>query len=207
MKDTQLYTQILGIEKPWQVSDVKVSLSNDEVEITVNHSSDPLTCPKCGKRSPGYDKRTRRWRHLDTCQLKTLLVAEVPRVNCAEHGVVTVAVPWSESGSGFTALFEALVIDWLKEASVSAVSTRLRLSRASLSTSFMSPNTSGGAVDKVRRQEHRRLLAQGDELLKGSKYSWLRNPQNMSREQWREFAVLRASGLKTARAWENKYLP
>ena len=26
-------------------------------------------------------------------------------------------VPWEESGSGFTSLFEALAIDWLKEAS------------------------------------------------------------------------------------------
>jgi transposase len=31
------------------------------------------------------------------------------------------AVPWSESGSRFTALFEALAIDWMKEASLSAV--------------------------------------------------------------------------------------
>jgi transposase len=42
--------------------------------------------------------------------------------------VVTVAVPWSEPGSGFTALFEALVIDWLREASISAVARRLRVS-------------------------------------------------------------------------------
>ena len=42
-------------------------------------------------------------------------MADVPRVECSEHGVVTVAVPWSEPGSGFTALFEALVIDWLGE--------------------------------------------------------------------------------------------
>jgi len=38
------------------------------------------------------------------------------------------AVPWAESGSGFTALFEALVIDWLKEASTQAVSRQLKLS-------------------------------------------------------------------------------
>jgi hypothetical protein len=56
--------------------------------------------------------RRRQWRHLDTCQLKTLLVADLPRVQCAEHGVVSVHVPWSEPGSGFTALYEALVIDW-----------------------------------------------------------------------------------------------
>jgi transposase len=39
-----------------------------------------------------------------------------------------VTVPWAEEGSRFTALFEALVIDWLHEASVLAVSRRLRLS-------------------------------------------------------------------------------
>jgi len=54
-------------------------------------------------------------------------VADVPRVECSEHGVVTVDVPWAEPGSGFTALFEALVIDWLKEASVLAVSRQLSL--------------------------------------------------------------------------------
>ena len=80
MKDTQLYSQILGIEKPWQVTDVQVSLAKDEVEVTVDHGSGKLTCPKYGKACSGYDKRQRRRRHLDTCQLKTLLMAEVPRV-------------------------------------------------------------------------------------------------------------------------------
>lgn len=128
MKDTQLYSQILGIQKPWKVISVNVSLEDDEVEVQVQHGGGKLVCPKCGQVCPGYDKRTRRWRHLDTCQLKTLLVADVPRVECKEHGVVTVGVPWAEPGSGFTALFEALVIDWLKTAAVSAVAERLRLS-------------------------------------------------------------------------------
>ena len=128
MKDTQLYSQILGIQKPWKVTSVNVSLADDEVEVHVQHGGSKLKCPKCGQVCPGYDRRPRRWRHLDTCQLKTVLVADVPRVECKEHGVVTVDVPWAEPGSGFTALFEALVIDWLKTAAVSAVAERLRLS-------------------------------------------------------------------------------
>jgi transposase len=128
MKDTQLYSQILGIQKPWKVTSVQVSLENDEIEVRVEHGTGKLVCPKCGQPSPGYDMRARRWRHLDTCQLKTLLVADVPRVQCKEHGVLTVDVPWAASGSGFTALFEALVIDWLKIAPTNAVAERLRLS-------------------------------------------------------------------------------
>ena len=39
-----------------------------------------------------------------------------------------VTVPWAEPGSRFTALFEALAIDWLQEASFSAVARQLDLS-------------------------------------------------------------------------------
>ena len=150
MKDTQLYSQILGIQKPWKVSSVSVSLVDDEVEVNVNYAGDKLRCPKCGTASPRYDKRRRRWRHLDTCQLKTLLVSDVPRVQCREHGVVTVEVPWAEPGSGFTALFEALVIDWLKTAAVSAVAERLRLS--------------WNAVDGIMQRAVRRGLSRREAL-------------------------------------------
>jgi transposase len=43
-------------------------------------------------------------------------------------------VAWSEPGSRFTALFEALVIDWLKEASLTAVADLLGLSWQTCST-------------------------------------------------------------------------
>lgn len=129
MRDKQLYQQILGIESPWRVEAVDVSVESGEVKVHVEAKADRRhRCPHCGKRGGGYDRRVRRWRHLDTCQLKTLIEAEVPRVRCAEHGVVMVAVPWAEPGSGFTALFEALVIGWLAEASIAAVARQLKLS-------------------------------------------------------------------------------
>jgi transposase len=129
MRDKDLYAQILGITSPWQVSNVELALSAGEVTVYVEQEKGTKQCcPTCGKESPGYDSRTRRWRHLDTCQYKTILVAEVPRVECKEHGVINVSVPWAEPGSGFTSMFEALVIDWLKEASTSAVSRLMNLS-------------------------------------------------------------------------------
>ena len=125
MRDKDLYTQILGIRSPWQVADVELSVEAGEVKVYVEPEPGAVHhCPKCGAESPGYDRRRRQWRHLDTCQFRTLLVADVPRVECSEHGVVTVAVPCSEPGSGFTALFEALVIDWLGEASIAAARLR-----------------------------------------------------------------------------------
>lgn len=62
------------------------------------------------------------------------------------------------------------------------------------------------AVDQVRRAEHKELLAQGDETLKGTRQLWLYNPQNFSEDQAASFAGLRDSGLKVARAWAAKEL-
>ena len=309
MRDKDLYAQILGIKSPWRVSSVELALSEGEVTVYIEQEGGiAQCCPTCGEVSPGYDSRRRRWRHLDTCQYKTILVADVPRVKCKVHGVVTVSVPWAEPGSGFTAMFEALVIDWLKEASTSAVSRLMGLSwnaidgimqravkrglsrreevnpthigvdetafrkrhdyvtivsdqeagtvlhvgsdrkKATLTAWYESlteeqqeaiesvsmdmwpafinatlESLPGAeekiafdkfhvakylveAVDKVRRQEHKALMAEGRETLKGSKYDWLYNPENMTHKQKRRFKALRESTLKTARAWAIKEL-
>lgn len=308
MKDTELYTQLLGLRAPWQVTAVDFKPLENSVTVFVSPETAESSwcCPQCGQPSPRYDKRIRQWRHLDTMQFKTLLQAEVPRVQCAEHGVLQVQVPWAESGSGFTALFEAMAVFWLKQASTQAVSEALGVSwnavdgimqravkrglarRAELHPTHLSVDETsfqkrheyvtvvtdqknghvlhvaddrttasldsfygqlsdeqragieaiamdmwpayikatkaqvrgadqkiafdkfhvakylGEGVDKVRRGEHRQLLSAGDCTLKGSKYQWLRNPKNMSRAQTNEFAVLRDSHLKTARAWAMK---
>jgi len=130
MQDRTLYARLLGIEDPWRVTDVMLRL-DDERAVVVSVELElgaTLHCPKCQSQGSRYDSRERRWRHLDTMQYHTILVADVPRVRCDEHGVVQIAVPWSDSKSRFTALFEALVIDWLKEASFSAVARQLSLS-------------------------------------------------------------------------------
>jgi transposase len=60
------------------------------------------------------------------------------------------------------------------------------------------------AVNKVRLEEHRDLLREGDTRLKNTRFMWLRNPEKMSPEQERAFAPLRKSNLRVARAWAMK---
>jgi len=127
MRDTDLYTRLLGVAEPWNVTHVEVDTAGKTVTVSVRLDDAPR-CPQCGQPAPRYDHRQRRWRHLDTMQFQTILEAELPRVECAEHGIVQMRVPWAEPGSSFTALFEALVIDWLLAASTSVVAKYLRLS-------------------------------------------------------------------------------
>jgi len=96
------------LTKPWFVESVELDDSDETVIVTVGLSpTAKLECPDCKKAMPGYDKRERRWRHLDTCQYTTILVADVPRGTCEKHGVRQIQVPWVEPGSQFTALFES----------------------------------------------------------------------------------------------------
>ena len=128
MRDRDLYATILGLSDPWHVIDVDLKIAEEEVRVHVAAKSDTrFACPACDEMCPIHDHRRREWRHLDTCQFRTILVADVPRVRCEQHGVHQVDVPWAEPGSRFTALFEAIVIDWLREASILGVARRMKL--------------------------------------------------------------------------------
>lgn len=59
-------------------------------------------------------------------------------------------------------------------------------------------------VDKVRKQEHRGLLKDGDTILAKSKYLWLYSAENVPAQAKEHFEHLRATELKTARAWALK---
>ena len=63
-----------------------------------------------------------------------------------------------------------------------------------------------GAVDEVRRDEHLRLLAKGDDRLKRTRYLWLYGKENLPQDARRQFRELAAGKLKTAKAWTLKEL-
>ena len=307
MRDRDLYAKLLGIEAPWSVREVDARLDAGEVEVFISFDGTArVTCPECGAACGRHDTRTRSWRHLDTMQYQTLLTADVPRVRCKEHGVKQVKVPWAEPGSRFTALFEALVIDWLHEGSTSAVARMLGMSwdevdgvmsravarglrrrkaeplrsigldetsfqkrheyvtvvydceRArvvdvldgrtqqavedffwdtpiedletieSVSMDMWAPYVAavrehvpdaedkiafdrfhvakhiGDGVNKVRVREHAELQELGIDTLKGTRYLWLQNPENMKAGNRLRFEGLRDTALRVARAWAMK---
>ncbi len=127
MNDTNLYEQILGLQSPWSVKSVTLKKEAGSIEVEAVCAETTWGCPECGRRMHIHAWDRRRWRHLDSCQYKTILVADVPRVKCDMHGTQMVKVPWAEPGSRFTAWFERLAIDVLKECSTAAACDILRI--------------------------------------------------------------------------------
>jgi transposase len=127
MRDVELYKTILGLTPPWTVVDVTLDVKGQHVTVRVHAGDGPFPCPECHATMPGYDRKPRRWRHLDTCQFTTWIEVEVPRIECPTHGVKQLPVPWAEPGSQFTALFERFAIDLLRECSVQGGADLLRI--------------------------------------------------------------------------------
>lgn len=121
MQDVDLYRQLLGLVDPWRVDHVELSVKDQRVDVYAWHTDALLwPCPECKNELAVHDHAPERtWRHLDSCGFATYLHARTPRVACAEHGVRQVRLPWAEPRSRFTALFERLAIDVLKETDVS----------------------------------------------------------------------------------------
>jgi transposase len=60
------------------------------------------------------------------------------------------------------------------------------------------------AVDTVRRAENKKLMAEGDHTLKGTRYSWLSGLDKLGDAAFANFETLVKINLKTSRAWELK---
>src|ERR1035437_6709574 len=84
MRDTELYRQLLGLEPPWEVSRVELSVKDGRVAVWAGHPRGiRWTCPECDHELPTYDHAEERsWRHLDSCGFSTHLHARPPRVEC-----------------------------------------------------------------------------------------------------------------------------
>lgn len=129
MQDTELYQHLLGVPSPWRVVRVALDVAAGAVDVFVEQPEKELPCPTCGATSPVHDHTpSRSWRHLDSCQFRTLLHARPPRVRCKEHGIHQVALPWSEARSRFTAMFERFAIDVLRQTSIAGACEILRVS-------------------------------------------------------------------------------
>jgi len=104
MFHTDLYQQVLGVTAPWKVTDVRLDVESTEIQLHVEHAEGcRWSGPQPSRQLACYDHSPeRQWRHLNSCQFHTLVHARVPRVGCAEHGVLRARVPRAEPHSCLT---------------------------------------------------------------------------------------------------------
>jgi transposase len=125
--DTKTWEQLLGVKAPWRVTGMELNVELKEVVVKVQ--CDKTEWCNTQRRLHVHGWETRRWRHLDLWQCRTIIEAEVPRLlNPATGTTEMAAVPWAEGLSRWTRLFEAKAIEVLQHTrSISDGSRLLRL--------------------------------------------------------------------------------
>jgi len=104
------------------VSDTKFDPAAKRLDLFLDFKrGHSFPCPECGKPGKAYDTEEKTWRHLNFFQHEAYLHARVPRMTCEDHGVRLVEVPWGRQQSGFTLLFEALVMMLARQMPVNAI--------------------------------------------------------------------------------------
>jgi transposase len=126
MNPEDLFGAALGIVPPWKVTSVDFNKESGRLDITIDFERGAtFPCPVCGTPSPVHDTVEKVWRHLNFFQYEAYLHARVPRVKCPNSGcgVKLVQAPWARPGSGFTLLFEALVMTMCRDMPVNVIAS------------------------------------------------------------------------------------
>jgi transposase len=123
MAEIDLFQAALGLPEPWRVTSTEFSADRKRLDLYLDFpKGSRFPCPEGDAAACAvHDTSDKTWRHLDFFQHRAYLHARVPRVICPTHGIRQVTLSWARPESGFTLLFEALLMAMLAEMPVKAV--------------------------------------------------------------------------------------
>ncbi len=130
MDERTIFGMALGLPgTAWQVEEVTLEAAKAKLEIRLGFErGSRFPHPQTGELMPAYDTSERRWRHMNFFQFQCEIVAKLPRVGrggAEGPPIQAVTVPWSRPGSGFTMLFEAMIVILCKSGMTVAEAARV----------------------------------------------------------------------------------
>lgn len=125
----KLFAAALGISDPWRVAGVDFDVAKKVLTISVDFvAGSRFAVPDVAGVHPVHDTVAKRYRHLNFFQHECYLDVRVPRVRLPDGGIRQVEPEWAGKLSGFTLLFEALIMTLCREMPFSAVAQLVNLS-------------------------------------------------------------------------------
>lgn len=107
----QIFEAALGLTPPWFIADLEFDETAKTLTIQVDfRRGSRFQIADFEGEHPVHDTVTKRYRHLNFFQHECFLEVRVPRVKLPDGSVRQVQPDWAGRLSGFTLLFEALVL-------------------------------------------------------------------------------------------------
>lgn len=132
MQDSRIWRRALGLTDQTVIERVDFDEDADEAVVSVRPrkpKSKSLRCGRCGVVAPYFDPGDgrRRWRGLDLGPVRVSIEADMPRVNCPEHGPTVIAVEWARHKARHTRYFDQTVAWLARHCAKSMVAMLLRI--------------------------------------------------------------------------------
>lgn len=125
----QLFEKALGVEAPWEVESVTFDPPAKTLTISISFASGTrFPSPEAEGLHPVHDTVTKRYRHLNFFQHECILEVRSPRVRLPNGSVRLVEPPFAGRLSGFTLLFEALIMAVCREMTFAAAARLIGIS-------------------------------------------------------------------------------
>jgi len=107
----RLFEAALGIAPPWFVGGVRFDEASKVLTVGIDYAAGSrFAVEGAAGEHPVYDSLTKTYRHLNFFQHECVLEVRTPRVKLPDGSVQLVKPPFAGKLSGFTLLFEALVL-------------------------------------------------------------------------------------------------
>lgn len=127
--NNDIFATALGITPPWFI--VHLGFESDKQLLTIRiefNQGTRFAHPEVDGTHPVYDSQIKRYRHLNFFQHECYLEVRVPRIKLPDGRVALIEPPWAGKLSGFTLLFEALIIALCREMTFAAAARLTGLS-------------------------------------------------------------------------------
>ncbi|WP_444632886.1 ISL3 family transposase [Cupriavidus oxalaticus] len=119
---SKLFEAALGVSAPWFVREVDFNAQTKTLTIQIDFvSGSRFSHPEVAGGHPVHDTVTKRYRHLNFFEHDCYLEVRTPRVKLPDGRVALVEPDWAGKLSGFTLLFEAMVVALAQQMPFSAV--------------------------------------------------------------------------------------
>jgi transposase len=126
----KLFETALGIGAPWFVAEADFNAQARTLTIRVDFTAGTrFAVSGLAGEHPVHDTVSKRYRHLNFFQHECFLEVRVPRVKLPDGAVRQIEPPWAGKLSGFTLLFEALVLTLCQQMTFAAAARLVGESR------------------------------------------------------------------------------
>lgn len=118
-----LFEMALQIKEPWFISGIEFIAEKKRLNINIDFKKGSTFYYESLEEGikgnfKAYDTVVKEWRHLNFFEHECYLIARIPRIDAGNGKIRQIEAPWEGFSSGFTLLFEALILQLAKSMTV-----------------------------------------------------------------------------------------